>query len=405
MKTTIFCGFDWATETHCFVVKNARKEVLAHGPVPNSAEGFDRLLESFETHRKGGRVALIVEANRGLPLNALMEVPWLEVFPVNPMKTRRLNELEGSVRQKSDAGDCSLLCDYLIDNRAKLSERYVERDSTFRQMREWIGMEADLINHCRQIKQRIISHLNTFMPDLGKLLPDLDKKVYVRYLMDFDPLSLAPATEVEDFLRRHRVRDGRTIKDFVQAHESLRALGSDGGFLAAQRDILQRWATMLWQMRQSLKDCQSQIQALFRTLPQADIYRSFPGLGELLAPRMACLFGSRPSERFRCKEQAIAYFGQSPVTEQSGKGVRVNKRRNCHRAARDTCFLWAMSVNKMPKCHWQRSFLKKHKERGDARPTRYRKLGQKLVGILYRCVVHNELYDEAKYCRNLHQRT
>ena len=404
MKTTAYCGFDWASETHYYVLKNARKEVLSEGTVPHTTEGFEAFLESLGQCRQGGRVALIVEANRGVPMNALLDVNWLDLYPVNPMKTRKLNELQGSVRQKSDASDCHLLCDYLIANESELSGSYVERDSLIRQMQEWIGMETDLVSNCRQLKQRIMSHLDTFMPDLKRMLPNLDKKVYVRYLFEFDPLTPVDCSEVESFLRRHGCRNAETIEAFAAGHVALRALGEDAEVHRAQADVLRAWAELLWQLQCSLEDCRKRINALFVQLPQAAIYSSLPGLGETLAPRMACLFGSRPSERFACKEQAVAYFGQSPVTEQSGKGLKVGRRRNCHRYARNTCFLWAMAVNKMPNCLWQRTFLDKRRRKGDARPTRYRKLGRKMLGILYRCVIDNVPYDEVKFIQNLHQK-
>ena len=225
MKTTAYCGFDWASETHYYVLKNARKEVLSEGAVPHTAEGLDAFLECLQQYRRGGHVALIVEANRGVPLNALLDVKWLDLYPINPMKTRKLNELEGSVRQKSDASDCHLLCDYLIANKSELAGSYIERDGTFRQMQEWIGMETDLVSNCRQLKQRIMSHLDTFMPDLKRLLPNLEKKVYVRYLFEFDPLKPVDSSEVEAFLRRHGCRNAESIEAFAAGHASLRALG------------------------------------------------------------------------------------------------------------------------------------------------------------------------------------
>jgi hypothetical protein len=384
------------------VLKDAAKKLLAEGPVPHTSEGLEAFIGLLNEHRGRSRVALIVEANRGLPVNALIDVKWLDIYPVNPMKTRKLNELEGSLRQKSDQRDCHLLCDYLMGNLKELSRGYIERDSSFRQLQEWIGMETDLIVHCRQLKQRMLSHLNVFLPDLKEWLPNFDKKVYVHYLIEFDLLNPAPAEQVEAFLRAHHVRDEKRIESFVQGHVSLRALGRDKGVVKVQSEVLREWAQLLWTLRESLEACQGKIQAIFKELPQAKIYRSLPGLGEILAPRMACLFGSVPNERFACKEQAIAYFGQSPVTEQSGKGLHVGKRRNCSRYARNTCFLWSMSVNKLPMSHWQRHFLKKLQNKGNARPTRYRKLGHKMVGILYRCLMDDAPYDDAFYCQNLH---
>ena len=59
----------------------------------------------------------------------------------------------------------------------------------------------------------------------------------------------------------------------------------------------------------------------------------------------------------------------------------MQKRVNCQKRARDTIYLWARVTNLNERDDWQRAFLDKRKEKGDGIPTRYRKLGKKLVSI------------------------
>ena len=82
----------------------------------------------------------------------------------------------------------------------------------------------------------------------------------------------------------------------------------------------------------------------------------------------------------------------------------MQKRVNCQKRARDTIYLWARVTNLNERDDWQRAFLDKRKEKGDGIPTRYRKLGKKLVSILYRCLVDGVPYDPTIYMKNLHQK-
>ena len=146
------------------------------------------------------------------------------------------------------------------------------------------------------------------------------------------------------------------------------------------------------------------IDGLFNDLPQAPIYRSMPGVGARIGPRLADLFGSEPGKTFASKAQALAYFGQTPLTLQTGSKNNkiVKKRTNCQRRARHAIYLWARVTNLNDRSDWQRTYLDKCKARGDGLPTRYRKLGKKLVSILYRCLVDNVPYDREIYMKNLH---
>lgn len=142
------------------------------------------------------------------------------------------------------------------------------------------------------------------------------------------------------------------------------------------------------------------IQADFSALPTANIYLSMPGVGERIGPRLAALFGSDPCAHFRSKDQALSYAGQSPLTVQSGNNKSVEKRSSCNKHARNLCFLWAKSCNTGKPEAWIGEYLEHLKQRGDKRPTRYRKLGSKLLGILHACLRTHTQYDASVFLKH-----
>ncbi len=61
-----------------------------------------------------------------------------------------------------------------------------------------------------------------------------------------------------------------------------------------------------------------QIESLFDTLPDADLFKSLPGMGPCMNPRMLAAFGDNRN-RFNSAEEIQNYAGIAPVTKRSGQ--------------------------------------------------------------------------------------
>lgn len=402
----LFVGIDWAAESHYYVARSRSGEPCGEGYFPNTAEGFDSLLEKLDADRRGGQVAAIFEATRGAIHFALLGVEWLRLCPVNPIKTRKLNELDGAAKGKSDPRDARLLCDYLAQREQELLRRHVESDSLVLRLREAVNLEGELVTRVTKLKQRIWKEVNNLCPPLNDLLGDLEKQVYREYLLEHGPLERSSADEVSALLRSRRIYDQEYVDRFVAAHQQLRCLGKDRALQMQQLENLRSLVRILEVTVKELRRCERLIDGLYNELPQVHVYRSMPGVGPRIGPRLASLFGSQPGKTFACKAQALAYLGQTPLTLQTGSKNNkiVKKRMNCQRSGRHAIYLWARVSNMRENSSWQGAYLQKCKQRGDGLPTRYRKLGKKLVSILYRCLADDVLYDPEIYTKNLHQK-
>ncbi len=417
-EVNFFCGFDWARNDHYFVLKDRSHRVLDEGYFENSADGFQNFFGRLDAHRNGEPVALIIEGNRGSAMTVLSLVPWITLYPVNPSKTRKLNELDGSGRGKDDPRDSHLLCDHLIANYQKLRAEN-ECDTDILCLRELVQSEEELIGDCTRFKCRIMAQISHFCPGLADIVSGkLDKEAYTEYLLRFDPRQPASDATIKKHLKKYHVRGSRVVEKFLEKHRALQVLPMAKELLAIHVDKLDSLVRQLQAIQKELCSSQSEISALFATLPNAEIYLSLPGLGERLAPRMAALFGKNPEKNYANKHEVNAYFGQSPVTESSGgkdkkrkqagerEKKQVNKRRSCNRFARQTTYLWSGATARLREVNapWQRAFLQRCKDRGDKTATRYRKLGKKMLAILYTCLVTEKRYSEEVYLSNVHSK-
>ena len=129
----------------------------------------------------------------------------------------------------------------------------------------------------------------------------------------------------------------------------------------------------------------------FEQHPDADIYLSLPGLGDVLGARALGEFGDDP-ERYATAKSRRNYAGTSPLTVASGRKRAVLARHVRNRRLYDAIDQWAFcSLTASPGC---RTFYDARRAVGDLHHQALRALGNRLVGILHGCLRNRTRYDE-----------
>jgi transposase len=103
--------------------------------------------------------------------------------------------------------------------------------------------------------------------------------------------------------------------------------------LAAYRDQIHILAELLLPQVLHRTETRPSLARLFSQHPDAFIFDSLPGAGELLAPGLLAKFGDH-RDRFPTPASVQALAGTCPVTKQSGKRTVVIFRRGCDREFR-----------------------------------------------------------------------
>jgi transposase len=78
----------------------------------------------------------------------------------------------------------------------------------------------------------------------------------------------------------------------------------------------------------SIKELDKQIAELFAKHEDHELFSSFPGTGEVLAPRLLSVLGA-DRDRFESAEEIQQLSGIATVTERSGKTCWVHHRFAC----------------------------------------------------------------------------
>ena len=130
----------------------------------------------------------------------------------------------------------------------------------------------------------------------------------------------------------------------------------------------------------------------FSRHPDADIYRSLPGLGIVTGARVLGEMGDDPHRYDSAKARKNA-AGTSPLTIASGtrRVVRARHVRNDRLA--DALHWWAF--NAISRSPGARALYDQRRAAGDWHAEALRVVANRLVGILHGCLKSRTLYDEA----------
>ena len=137
---------------------------------------------------------------------------------------------------------------------------------------------------------------------------------------------------------------------------------------------------------------EQQVTACFRRHPDAAIYLSQPGLGEILGARQLGEFGDDP-HRYASAKARKNYAATSPVTRQSGKKKIVMARFIRNDRLADALHRQAQSA--LRASPGARAYYDEQRDRGLDHDAALRALSNRLVGILHGCLKTGTLYDEA----------
>jgi hypothetical protein len=126
--------------------------------------------------------------------------------------------------------------------------------------------------------------------------------------------------------------------------------------------------------------------------PDAPIFRSLPGAGDALVPRLIAAFGT-DRKQWRSAADLQRFSGIAPILVRSGNCSRVAIRRACPKFVRQTFHEFA--AHSIRFCPWAK-LLYQHHLKGDKKNHHpaVRVVAFQWIRIVYRCWVNREPYDE-----------
>ena len=392
----LFVGDDWAEDHHDVELMDAAGRVLAKRRLPEGVAGMARLHEMVGQHwarRLMAEVVVGIETDRG-PWVAALAAAGYTVYGVNPLQASRYRERHGVSGAKSDAGDAHMLTDMVRTDSHQL--RAVAGDSA-----DAGGIKVLARTHktliwerTRQV-QRLRHQLLGYYPAALEAFDDLDAPDTLELLGKApDPARAARLTraQVSAALKRARRRNITDKATAILAALRSPQLGQPAAVTAAYAATVRSLIAVITVLNEQVKALQGQVEEHFGQHPDAEIYRSQPGMGAILGARVLAEFGDDP-HRYADGKARRNYAATSPITRASGK-KRVVAARFIHND-RLVDALNAQAFTALSASPGARAFYDELRARGIEHNDALRRLANRLVGILHGCLKTRTLYDEA----------
>jgi len=144
-------------------------------------------------------------------------------------------------------------------------------------------------------------------------------------------------------------------------------------------------------MHAAVEDLEAALAVEFDQHPLAAVLRSAPGLGPVLAARVLAEVGD-DNRRFGTAGGLRAFAGTAPVTRASGRSKYVKARKVRNKRLGDACHWWAFAM--LTKSAGAREHYDRRRAAGDHHNAALRNLANKLLGRMWWCLQHNEVWDE-----------
>ena len=399
----LLVGLDWGDQEHAlsFCVKGSQR--IERATLAQTPEALAQWANALRSRCPKGKIAICLEQSRGALISGLLHYEHIVLFPINPKSAARFRQALYPSGSKNDPTDADLLLELILKHPDHLkpwrpdTPQTRQLDLLSEQRRGFVDLRTALTN-------QLLSHRKAIFPQALQLVgEDLASRLATDFLKKWPTLQAlqkVKASTLRRFYYAHNSRSHELITRRLAVLKNAIALTQDSALLAAHSLAIETLVGQLQSLRASLKGYDQQVALLFEAHPDAELFKSLPGAGPALAPRLLCTLGSDRS-RYPKALSLSCYTGIAPVTEKSGKSKWVHVRWACPKFARQSWHEFANSSRHFNP--WAQACYERLKQRMDHHEA-IRKLAYKWQRIVWRMWQDRKPYDENRYVQSLQGR-
>ena len=398
-----FIGIDWADQKYDAVILDTNGQYACPKfDIDKTADGFDWFIKKLK--RLSTNIAdfkICIETPHNLIVDCLLDNNY-PVFLLPPSSMRSFRKRYRTTNARDDHYDA-----YVIADVARTDKTCCKRIECSSQLtREITELTFD---HHRVVEKQVAIHhafketLKNYYPEYIQFFKNISCQSSLAFFQHHPTIYEArqlTKQQLVDFFKTQRYF--RT--DFV--HKIYSILNSN--YLKVDKHIIQIksskalfYASVLTTFNTYCQACCDEIKQRLDRHSDADIFRSFPGVGDLSAARLIALFkDNRDLHQTPFHFQAKA--GTCPVTEITGQDKKRNKihkivyfRKGCNKVYRD--FVYLIAFSSITKSEWCNDYYRQHRKMGHSHPQALRCLANTQLRILFAMWKKRTPYDENIY--------
>jgi transposase len=396
-------GLDWGDQSHAVALEPAGGPIETSTLV-HSSESLHQWLDQLQARFAGRPVAVAIETDRGAVVYALLERPWITIYPIHPATSTRHRTMFRPSGAADDLPDALVLLSLLQHHRDRLRPLQPDDELT-RTLAGLVQARRKAVDRRTLLGNQLLSTLKDYFPQATALLGEnLTSAMALDFLDKWPRLTdvkAAKSSTVKNFYHRHNVRRAELIESRLEQIRSARLLTADAAVIEVAVRVVRLLVAELRVLGEHIAEFDAVIAQTFAQHPEKAFYKELPGAGAALAPRLLAAFGTA-RDQYPEPASMQRYFGVAPVTEKSGSRAWVHWRWNAPKFLRQTLVEWAGQT--VIYCPWAKAYYEKQKARRATHHAILRALAFKWLRILWCCWQKHEAYNQEQYLKQLEKR-
>jgi transposase len=390
----LFVGIDWAQDSHEICTLDTEATVKASFQVEHNYEGLKLLCDKLRELAQGDltKIGCALETNRGLLVNTLL-AEGFNVYPINPREVDNRRKTSGA---KTDRIDAKILAKILRSDYQDLKK--LEPDSeTITELRQLTRDQNGLIQTHTAVILQLHDCLREYFPGLLAIFPDSGSETPLLFLKSFPTLQDALRPDISQlaafFKENHIPRPNETAsRVYIELHKP--QLQARPAIIRAKSRLAIGLIEQIQVLNKLIKDYDREIDRVFKSHSDSQIFTSLNRAGKRLAPRLLAEWGDN-RERFNSAKEVQALAGTSPTPYQSGKLSWPHFRWSCVKDFRYVMQLYAwQSTFSDP---WALTYYQQKRSQGKKHHEAIRALANIWVRIIFAMWQNHEQYNQENF--------
>ncbi|MDI6775474.1 MAG: transposase [Verrucomicrobiota bacterium] len=327
----VVIGIDWAHTIHVLSMRDMTGQITAM-ELEQSPEAIRRWIEDLKAKYPGQRIAVAMEQTKGPLAYALREyVDVLDLYPVNPMTLASFRKAWATSGAKDDPSDADFLR-LLLEKHRELLRLWQPTDQQTHQLAFLSEKRRKLVDIRTKLVQQLMAALKDYYPQaltlIGTDLHDVMSRNFILAWPTFEEFKRARRETITSFYYRHNCRSRKRIQERLDRIAAEVPLTTNPALVEPSKMMAVALVKQIVQMNASIRQFDKAIAETFKAHQDAPIFRSFPGAGASLAPRILTIFGT-DRDQWADASAVQKFSGIAPVVERSGKTMWVHRRFAC----------------------------------------------------------------------------
>lgn len=399
-----FIGIDWADKSHDVCIQVKGSDEFEHTTVEHCPEKLVTWILDLAERFNYQPIAIAIETSKGPLINFLSAYPFVTLFQVNPLSLSHYRKTFRVSSAKDDIDDGELLCE-LVSTCLHRLRVIQDHDPQTKELDILCRQRRHIVDERKRTGNQLTAHLKQYYPLALKIAGDeIHSKIACNFLLRFPALQDIQAASdktIVDFYKEHNCHRKDIINKRIKLIHAAQPLTTDKVIIETSAMTTNLYTRLLLIHNEAVSEHDKKISVRLSKHPDGHIFKSFPGAGDVLAPRILSIFGT-DRDKFAHSDDVQKNTGVAPIIRQSGQMKTTSFRYACPKYDRQSLIEFAGCS--IEYSMWAKAFYQIQRDKGKSYQNAVRALAFRWIRIIYKCWKDHKPYDELAYLKSLQKR-